>query len=139
MSEPSEDVFFQLKKDEPICLAKHLQIEVKKCMRKYQVQDVIMKRLVSKNIFEESILEGPKDNEVALAKLQLQLECKKLEMQEREQKGEIEREKEEKKQQFEREEKEQQERLEMQQRQAAERREGRMRKARKIEAKALRT
>lgn len=65
MSEPSKDPFYDLKKDELISLAKYLQLEVRKAMRKYQIQDVMLKHLLEEY------------------QLQLQLELKKLEIQER--------------------------------------------------------
>ena len=39
MSEPCEDTFYDLKKDELIPFVKHLKLEVKKAMRKHQIQD----------------------------------------------------------------------------------------------------
>ena len=38
MSEPCEDTFYDLKKDDLISLAKHLKLEVKKALRK-QIQN----------------------------------------------------------------------------------------------------
>ena len=55
MLEPSEDAFYDLKKEELISLAKHLKLEVKKAMRKHQIQDVIVKHLVSLKVFEEAV------------------------------------------------------------------------------------
>ena len=55
MLEPSENAFYDLKKDELISLAKHLKLEVKKGMRKHQIQDVIVKHLVSLKVFEEAV------------------------------------------------------------------------------------
>ena len=111
MSEPSEDTFYDLKKDELISLAKHLQLEVKKAMRKYQIQHIILKHLVSKDVFKETVLEM---YEAPKLELQLQLELKKLEMQERlEEKERQERLEEKERERQERlEEKERQERLE---------------------------
>ena len=40
--EPREATFYDLKKDELISLAKHLKLEVKKAMRKHQIQNVIV-------------------------------------------------------------------------------------------------
>ena len=51
MLEPSEDAFYDLKKDELISLAKHLKLEVKKGMRKHQIQDVIVKQLSKSESF----------------------------------------------------------------------------------------
>lgn len=51
MLEPSKDTFYDLKKDELISLAKHLKPEVKKAMRKHQIQGIIVKHLVSLKVF----------------------------------------------------------------------------------------
>ena len=83
MLEPSEDAFYDLKKDELISLAKHLKLEVKKAMRKYQIQDIVIKHLVSLKIFEEAVLETYEAFDSEEKSLQFQLELKKLEMQER--------------------------------------------------------
>ena len=83
MLEPSEDAFYDLKKDELISLAKHLKLEVKKAMRKHQIQDNIVKHLVSLKVFEEAVLETYEAFDSEEKKLQFQLELKKLEMQER--------------------------------------------------------
>ena len=56
MSEPSEDTFYDLKKDKFNSLAKHLKLEVKKAMRKHQIQHIIVKRLVGLQVFEETVL-----------------------------------------------------------------------------------
>ncbi|PFX11776.1 hypothetical protein AWC38_SpisGene24381 [Stylophora pistillata] len=82
MSEPCEDTFYDLKKDELISLGKHLELEVKKAMRKHQTQDIIVKHLVSLQVFEETVLEAFETSDSELKKLQLQWEFKKLEMQE---------------------------------------------------------
>lgn len=47
MSESDEDTFFDLKKDELISFAKHLKLEIRKAMRKYQVQDISLQHFVS--------------------------------------------------------------------------------------------
>lgn len=83
MLEPSDDAFYDLKKDELISLAKHLKLEVKKAMRKHQIQDIIVKHLVSLKVFEEAVLETYEAFDSEEKKLQFQLELKKLEMQER--------------------------------------------------------
>ena len=84
MLEPSQDIFRKLRKDELILLAKHLELEVKKAMKKHDIQDIILKHLVSEGVFEEMVLEK---YEVSKPKLspeqQYQLELKKLEMKER--------------------------------------------------------
>lgn len=116
MSEPCEDTFYDLKKDELISLAKHLKLEVKKAMRKHQIQDIIVKHLVSTQVFQETVLETYETSDSELKKLQLQLEFKKLEMQERLEMEEKQRQEREQQRQFEREreDKERQERLEQQ-------------------------
>lgn len=86
MSDPCEDDFYDLKKDELVSLAKHLKLEVKKAMRKRQIQEIIVKHLVNLQVFEETVLETFETSDSELKKLQLQLEFKRLE---------IEREKEE--------------------------------------------
>ena len=115
MSEPNEDTFHDLKKDELISLAKYLQLEVKKAMRKHQIQDIIHKHLVSKGLFKETVLEMYESPKPELSSEQrFQLELKKLEMQERLEREEKERQErlEEKERQERLEEKERQERLE---------------------------
>ena len=57
MSEPWEDTFYDLKKDELILLAKHFKLEIKKAMRKHQIQNIIVEHLVSLKVFEETVLE----------------------------------------------------------------------------------
>ena len=120
MSEPNEDTFHDLKKDELISLAKYLQLEVKKAMRKHQIQDIILKHLVSKGLFKETVLEMYESPKPELSSEQrFQLELKKLEMQERLEREEKERQErlEEKERQERLEEKERQERLEEKERQ----------------------
>ena len=91
MLEPSEDAFYDFKKDELISLAKHLKLEVKKAMRKHQIQDIIVKHLVSLKVFEEAVLETYEAFDSEEKKLQFHLELKKLEMQERQEREEKER------------------------------------------------
>ena len=79
MSEPCEDAFYDLKKDELISLAKYLKLEVKRAMRKHQ--NIIVQHLVNLKIFEQTVLETVEISHSELKKLQLQLEFKKLEMQ----------------------------------------------------------
>ena len=106
MSEPCEDTFYDLKKDELISLAKHFKLEVKKAMRKHQIQNIIVEHLVSLKVFEETVLETVEASDPELKKLQLQLEFKKLEMQERLEMEEKQRQEREQQRQFEREERE---------------------------------
>ena len=77
MSEPCEDTFYDLKKDKLISLA------IRKAMQKHQIQDIVVKHLVSVQVFEETVLETFETSDSEFKKLQLQLEFKKLEMQER--------------------------------------------------------
>ena len=74
--EPREDAFYELKKDELISLAKHLKLEVKKAMRKHQIQDIFVKHLVSLKVFEEAVLETYETFDAEDKKLQFQLELK---------------------------------------------------------------
>ena len=53
MSKPDEDTFYDLKKDELILIAEHLQLQVKKAMRKDQIQHMIMKYLIIVKAFKE--------------------------------------------------------------------------------------
>ena len=118
MSEPNEDTFHDLKKDELISLAKYLQLEVKKAMRKHQIQDIILKHLVSKGLFKETVLEMYESPKPELSSEQrFQLELKKLEMQERLEEKERQERLEEKERQERLEEKERQQRLEEKERQ----------------------
>ena len=112
MLEPCEDTFYDLKKDKLISIAKHLKLEVKKAMRKHQIQNTIVKHLVNLKVFEGTVLETVETSDSELKKLQLQLEFKKLGMQERLEMEEKLRQEREQQRQFEREERERQERLE---------------------------
>ena len=105
----------KLRKDELILLAKHLNLEVKKAIRKHDIQDVILKHLVSEGVFEEIVLENYEASKPKLSpEQQYQLELKKLEMKERmeEKKKERQERMEEKERQERMQEKERQERLE---------------------------
>ena len=81
MHSPSQEVFDSLVKDELITLGKHLDLEVKKSMKKDQIQEIILKHLVDLKLFDISVLESRFMPDVELRKLELQLELKKLEMQ----------------------------------------------------------
>ena len=56
MLEPCEDTFYDLKKGKLISIAKHLKLEVKKAMRKHQIQNIIVKHFKSfrRNSFRNS-------------------------------------------------------------------------------------
>mgnify|MGYP000123268418 CR=1 FL=1 len=112
MLKPCEDTFYDLKKDKLISIAKHLKLEVKKAMRKHQIQNIIVKHLVNLKVFEGTVLETDETSDSELKKLQLQLEFKKLGMQERLEMEEKLRQEREQQRQFASEEREQQERLE---------------------------
>ena len=121
--EPSQDIFSKLRKDELILLAKHLELEVKKAMKKHDIQDIILKHLVSEGVFEEMVLEKYEASKPKLSpEQQCQLELKKLEMKERMQERMEEKERQERMEERERqermEEKERQERMEEKERQA---------------------
>ena len=84
MLEPNQDIFSKLRKDELILLAKHLNLEVKNAMRKHDIQDAILRHLVSDVVFEEIVLENYEASKPKLSpEQQYQLELKKLEMKER--------------------------------------------------------
>ena len=42
LSEPDKEIFYKLRKDDLICLGKHLELEVKGSMCKSEFQDVII-------------------------------------------------------------------------------------------------
>ena len=71
-----------------IRVRKHLKLEVKKALRKHQIQNTIVKLFVSLNVFEETVLETVETSNSVLKKIQLQLEIKKLERLEMEEKQE---------------------------------------------------
>ena len=117
MSEPSEDTFAVLKKDELISLAKHLKLEVKTAMKKHQIQNIVLKHLVSEGIFKETISEKYEVPKLGLSELDYKLELQKMEMQERREEKERQERLEEKERQERLQEKERQERLEEKERQ----------------------
>ena len=86
-------------------------------MRKHQIQNIIVEHLVSLKVFEETVLETIETSDSELKKLQLLLEFKKLEMQERLEMEEKQRQEREQQRQFEREREERQERMEEKERQ----------------------
>jgi len=81
MLAPSEEAFDKLKKDDLLSLGKHLNLEVKKSMRKDAIQHIITKHLVSLKIFEGSVLESLITSDVEVRKLELELERRKLDTQ----------------------------------------------------------
>ena len=87
MLEPDQDVFDCLKKDDLIALGTHLNLNVKKSWRKVDIQKVIVKHLISIDVFDESSLSSycvASDIEMKRLELNAQLELRKLESQERE-------------------------------------------------------
>ena len=82
MSKTDEDTFYDLKKDELILLAEHLELEVRKA-----IQHIIVKLLVNVKAFKETMLETMSETygayDVEMKQLQFELDLKKLEMQER--------------------------------------------------------
>ena len=76
ISEPCEDTFYDLKKDELISLAKHLKLEVKKTMRKHQIQDNIVKHLVSVQVLASLSYTGLRNSEQRLQRVQRNRGCR---------------------------------------------------------------
>ena len=56
MSEPDQDVFDSLRKDDLLALSLYLNLNVKKSWRKIDIQKAIVKHLISADIFDESSL-----------------------------------------------------------------------------------
>ena len=127
MSEPSEDTFDTLKKEELFSLAKHLKLEFKKSMRKKEIQYIVAKHLVSESVFKETVLEKYK---APKSELEFQCKLKELEMQERREEKERQERLEEKERQERLEEKERQERREEKERQERREREEKERQER---------
>ena len=100
MSEPNQDVFDSLRKDDLLALSLYLNLNVKKSWRKIDIQRVIVKHLISIDVFDESSLSSycvASDIEIKKLEIIAQLEFKKLEneREEREKEREREREREE--------------------------------------------
>ena len=97
ISEPDQDVFDSLRKDDLLALSLYLNLNVKKSWRKIDIQKAIVKHLISADIFAESSLSSycvASDIEMKKLELSAQLELKKLESVEREKERERERERE---------------------------------------------
>ena len=97
MSEPDQDVFDSLRKDDLLALSLYLNLNVKKSWRKFDIQKAIVKHLISADIFDESSLSSycvASEFDVKKSELSAQLELKKLESVEREKEREKERERE---------------------------------------------
>ncbi|XP_070575523.1 reticulocyte-binding protein homolog 2a-like [Ptychodera flava] len=113
MDDLDQDTFDSLRKDDLITLANFLKVEVKRSMRKREIQFKIAKHLVKSGHFEESALkdyEPESTSELRKLELEMQtnLEIKKLELQMREKELQMEERQREK---------DRQERLEMEERQ----------------------
>ena len=100
MSEPDQDVFDSLRKDDLLALSLYLNLSVKKSWRKIDIQRVIVKHLISIDVFDESSLSSycvASDIEIKKLEINAKLEFKKLENErerEREEREERERERE---------------------------------------------
>ncbi|XP_070552082.1 uncharacterized protein [Ptychodera flava] len=95
MDDLDQDTFDSLRKDDLITLANFLKVEVKRSMRKREIQFKIAKHLVKSGHFEESALkdyEPESTSELRKLELEMQtnLEIKKLELQMREKELEME-------------------------------------------------
>ena len=93
MSEPDQDVFDSLRKDDLLALSHYLNLNVKKSWRKIDIQKVIVKHLISIDVFDESSLSSycvVSDIEIKKLEINAQLELKKLEREEREKERERE-------------------------------------------------
>ena len=87
MSEPDQDVFDSLRKDDLLTLSLYLNLNVKKSCRKIDIQKANVKHLISADIFDESSLSSycvASEFDVKKLELSAQLELKKLESVERE-------------------------------------------------------
>ena len=96
LAQPDEEAFAELKKEDLVPLAKHLNLDVRKSMKKGKIQSIIAKHLVDEEKFPESALKNfpePVDSAIELQKIQMEFELKKLEMQAKEQSLELERQK----------------------------------------------
>ena len=113
MSEPDQDVFDSLRKDDLLALSQYLNLNVKKSWRKIDIQRVIVKHLISIDVFDESSLSSycvASDIEIKKLEINAQLEFKKLENEREEREKEREREREREEREREREEREERER-----------------------------
>ncbi|XP_070559835.1 uncharacterized protein [Ptychodera flava] len=98
MDDLDQDTFDSLRKDDLIALANFLKVEVKRSMRKREIQYRIAKHLVDLGQFEESTLkdyEPESTSELRKLELELQtnLEIKKLELQMEKERQALEKEK----------------------------------------------
>ena len=106
MSEPDQDVFDCLRKDDLLALSLYLNLNVKKSWRKIDIQRVIVKHLISIDVFDESSLSSycvASDIEIKKLEINAKLEFKKLENEREREREEREREREERERERERE------------------------------------
>ena len=97
MSEPDQDVFDSLRKDDLLALSLYLNLNVKKSWRKIDIQRVIVKHLISIELFDESSLSSycvVSDIEIKKLEINAKLEFKKLENEREREREERERERE---------------------------------------------
>ena len=99
MSEPDQDVFDSLRKDDLLALSLYLNLNVKKSWRKIDIglQRVIVKHLISIDVFDESSLSSycvVSDIEIKKLEINAKLEFKKLENEREREREERERERE---------------------------------------------
>ena len=98
MSEPDQDMFDSLRKDDLLALSLYLNLNVKKSRRKIDLQRVIVKHLISIDVFDESSLSSycvVSDIEIKKLERNAKLEFKKLENEREREREEREREREE--------------------------------------------
>ena len=74
LSEPDKEIFYELRKDDLICLGKHLELAVKGSMHKSEIQNVIMNHLVSTKVFKEYDVKNNEMMDMEFMKFKLELE-----------------------------------------------------------------
>ena len=82
MSEPDQDVFGSLRTNDLLALSLYLNLNVKKSLRKIDIQRVNVKHLISIAVFDESSLSSYRvasDIEIKKLEINAQLEFKQLE------------------------------------------------------------
>ena len=90
-SEPGQDVFDSLRKDDLLALSLYLNLNVKKLWRKIDIQRFIVKHLISIDVFDESSLSSycvVSDIEIKKLEINAKLEFKKLENERERERGE---------------------------------------------------
>ena len=91
---PDVQVFDKLKKDELLILGSHLGLEVKSSMKKQEIRNVVVKKLLAENIF--TTYDFPKLEQSGMSELEYQLAMEKLRLEREEREKEREREEREK-------------------------------------------